>query len=81
MKVIPRVVGVRVPTPSTLPRTILLLLVVVDVEIVVPIPAHLEASGHLVRIVVAGHFDAGVQVPRLDDRHRLEGAMADESRP
>jgi len=44
MKVIPRVVCVRVPIPPTLPDTILTSLLVMNVEVVVAIPANLEST-------------------------------------
>ena len=44
MKVIPRVVRVRMTIPPTLPDTILTSLLVMNVEVVVAIPANLEST-------------------------------------
>lgn len=60
MEVIPRVVRVRMPIPPTFPHAVPPHLLVVDIEIIVAVPANLESGGCLVRVVVAGQPDTEV---------------------
>lgn len=60
MEVISRVVRVWMPIPSALPRTNLAFLLIVEIKIVVSVPADLEASGHFVRVVLVGQIDTKV---------------------
>nr|WP_323173203.1 hypothetical protein [Natrialba sp. PRR66] len=78
MEVISRVVRVRMPIPSTLPRTILPFLLIVDIEIVVTVPADLETSGYLIRVVLVGQVDMEVYLPSRNDFCRLKHTAAEK---
>jgi hypothetical protein len=66
--------------PSTLPHAVPPLLLIMEIEVVISIPANLEPSRRFSRIVVAGQLDTKMKVLRFDDFDRLEHAMPDKSR-
>ncbi|UWM52758.1 hypothetical protein N0B31_11405 [Salinirubellus salinus] len=52
VKVISGVVGIRMSVPAAFPRAIRAFLLIVNVEVVVPVPPNLESSRYLAWIVL-----------------------------
>jgi len=73
MEVISVVVGVRMPVPAAFPRAIRAVFLIVNVEVVIPIPPNLDSSRYLARIVLTRRFDAEIQVSFLSKLPRPEG--------
>jgi hypothetical protein len=79
MEVISRVVGIRMSVPSAFPRPIRVVLLIVNIEVVIPIPPNLESSRYLTWIALIRQFDADMQVSFFDDFCRFERPTSDES--
>ena len=79
VEVISGVVSIRMSVPSAFPRPIRVVLLIVNIEVVIPIPPNLESSRYLTWMALIRQFDVKMQVSFFDDFCRFERPTSDES--
>jgi len=81
MKVCPFVMCIWVPIPSTFPRIVFVRLLIMNIEILVSVPADLKTRRHLSWIVVVGKINVEIEVVFSNNLRRLDHSTSRKPRP